>query len=104
MTTPPIHVLPGKDALTEAVFSGVTTFVRSTGATCSLAVVQDGRTTHYSVDLSNTAINYVETPLDGDRSRSIQLEWTHDAATGDMNLLGYAIRYKPSETQARESS
>ena len=104
VTTPPIHVLPGKDALTEAVFSGVTTFVRPTGATCSLAVIQDGRTTHYSVDLSDTTVTYVETPLDGDRSRSIQLEWSHDATSGDMNLLGFAIRYKPTETQARESS
>ncbi len=104
ITTPPIHVLTGKDALTEAVFSGVTTFARATGATCSLAVIQDGRTTHYSVDLSNTAVNYIETVLDGERARSIQLEWSHDAATGDMNLLGYAIRYKPADTQARESS
>jgi hypothetical protein len=103
-TTPPIFVFQGKDALTEAVFSGVTTFVRPTGATCSLAVIQDGRTTHYSVDLSNTAVNYVETPLDGDRSRSIQLEWKQDQAGQDMHLLGFAIRYKPADTQARESS
>lgn len=102
--TPQIFVLTGKDALTEAIFSGVTTFIRPTSATCSLAVIQDGRTTHYSVDLSNTAVNYVETPLDGDRSRSIQLEWKHDAATGDMHLLGFAIRYTPAETQAQESS
>ena len=69
-----------------------------------LAVIQDGRTTHYSVDLSDTTVNYVETPLDGDRSRSIQLEWKHTVATGDVNLLGYAVRYDPGETQARESS
>jgi len=104
VTTPQILVLPGKDALTEAIFSGITTFVRPTSGTCSLAVIQDGRTAHYSVDLSDTTVNYVETPLNGDRSRSIQLEWKHDAATGDMNLLGYALRYAPGETQARESS
>lgn len=103
-TTPRIFVLPGKDALTEAVFSGVTTFIRPTTGTCSLAVVVDGRTTHYSVDLSDATVNYVETALDGDRSRSIQLEWKHASDSGDMNLLGYAIRYKPAETQARESS
>lgn len=104
VTTPKIFVLPGKDALTEAIFSGVTTFLRPTAATCSLEVVVDGRTTHYSVDMSNTAVNYVETVLDGDRSRSIQLEWVQDQAGEDMNLLGYALRYKPAETQGREAS
>lgn len=103
-TTPKIFVLSGKDALTESVFSAITTFIRPTGATCSLAVVLDGRTTHYSVDLSDTTINYVETPLEGDRSRSIQLEWSQDQAAQDMHILGYAIRHKPAETAARESS
>jgi len=105
ITTPPIHDLPGKDALTEAEFTGVVSFVRPLAATtCSLAVAIDGRETTYSVDLTNPSVAYVETALAGDRGRAIQLSWTQHTEGLDLHLLGYAVRYRPAETQAREVS
>lgn len=101
--TPKIIQLTGKDAATEAIVSGILTFARPTGGTCSLSVIIDGRTTQYSVDLSDTTVNYIETPIQGDRGRTIELEWLQNT-TNDMNLLGFGIRYKPGETNAREAS
>ncbi len=101
--TPKIIQLTNKDAATEAIVSGVITFARPTGGTCSLSVIIDGRETQYSVDLSDSTVTYVETPTGGDRGRTIELQWLQNT-TNDMRILGYGLRYKPGETNARESS
>jgi hypothetical protein len=104
VSVPTMLTLPGKDAVTEAAFSGITSFIRpTTQATCSLTVTVDGRAMSYQIDLSNSAVPYVDTPLEGDTGRAIKLSWVHSQAIGDFHLLGYALRYTPAETQSQES-
>lgn len=46
---------------------------------------------------------YIETPIE-DRGRALELTWEQGGADQDMEIFGYAVRYKPAETEQQEAS
>lgn len=60
----------------------------------------------FTLDSSTLAGNdtaYTETPIE-ERGRSIQLSYDQAIANQDLPILGYALRYMPTETIAQEGS
>ncbi len=119
----PLYVqFEGKDALTEAQFSGITTiFVPKGNYNVTLKVIVDGRQQDLTVNVAGggavldsfvldtdvlggeIAYEYIDSPI-LDRGRSIQAEWSQGGAGQDMDILGYGFRYAPGELNAMEAA